>query len=80
MVRPSDYKAPGRLLLEVFQLETDLVSDPELTGRVINILSDLGTPQSPPGGVERCPWGQGCLGFTPGPVASAEEPQISCRK
>ena len=35
----------------------------------LHIPSGLGTPRVPPGEDGECRWGQGCLGFSPEPVA-----------
>jgi len=40
----------------------------------LNIPAGPGTPQDPPGGAGDCCWGERCLGFPPGPVASMTRP------
>jgi len=36
---------------------------------ILHVPSGLGTPRDPPGGAEECHWGEGCLGFSPGPTS-----------
>ena len=43
------------------------------------IASGLGTPLDPPGGAGECLWGEGCLGFPPGPDASKSQSWIGGR-
>jgi len=43
------------------------------------IPSGLGTPRDPPGGAGEGGWGERCLGFPPGPVASVTRRQIRGR-
>ena len=68
---------PGRLPLKVESGGGPGQTQNSLEG--LYIPSGLGPPQAPPGGAGECRWGEGCLGFPPGCVASATRPQIRGR-
>ena len=59
-----------RLVIDFVVISSgDLGAEPEHAGRT-TYPSGLGKPRGSPGGAGKCSWGEGYLGFRPGPLGS----------